>query len=221
MINKYFPRILWLSILLAFPCLLQAELVFDKESLFLNAKINDKKTIGLFKFTNRGKSPVKIIKVKSSCGCTTAELKKKEYQVGESGQIEVTFLHEKRQGMQEKKITVYTNDPKNSKHILTLKVNIPLILKVSPRILYWRKEDRLQKNLTVDVMYEDPIHISSVHCTNPNFEVEIKEIKVGRQYAILVTPSKDAQLQQGTLIIQTDLPQDINRTFQTYLRIFE
>jgi len=65
-----------------------------------------------FKFVNKGKSPLVIEKVQSSCGCTGATTDgKNEYSKGESGEIKVTFNTQGRSGRQEKHIMVFTNDP--------------------------------------------------------------------------------------------------------------
>lgn len=65
-----------------------------------------------FKFTNKGKSPLIIEKVQTSCGCTGATTGgKNEYAKNESGEIKITFNTQGRQGHQEKSIVVFTNDP--------------------------------------------------------------------------------------------------------------
>ncbi|MBK6771107.1 MAG: DUF1573 domain-containing protein [Ignavibacteria bacterium] len=65
-----------------------------------------------FKFTNKGKSPLIIEKVQTSCGCTGATTGgKNEYAKGESGEVKITFNTQGREGRQEKHIMVFTNDP--------------------------------------------------------------------------------------------------------------
>ncbi len=65
-----------------------------------------------FKFTNKGKTPLVIERVQTSCGCTGATTGgKNEYSKGESGEIKVSFNTQGRTGRQEKQIIVFTNDP--------------------------------------------------------------------------------------------------------------
>lgn len=66
-----------------------------------------------FQFTNKGEDTLKILNVTAKCGCTAATPDKKEFLMGESGNIKVLFNTQGRQGKQEKDIKVTTNDPKN------------------------------------------------------------------------------------------------------------
>ncbi len=60
-----------------------------------------------FKFKNTGKSPLKIIKVRSTCGCTVPTPPKQEIMPGEESQIMVKY--NMRPGRFSKSITVMTN----------------------------------------------------------------------------------------------------------------
>ncbi len=73
-----------------------------------------------FEFVNEGKSTLDIMKVKTSCGCTTTKLDQKSYKKGKSGYIEAVFNTSGRKGRQHKTITIITNDPKNSEIVLTV-----------------------------------------------------------------------------------------------------
>ncbi len=73
-----------------------------------------------FHFKNEGKKPLDILKVKTSCGCTTTKLKETTYKKGKSGVIEVNFNTSGRKGRQHKTITVITNDPKNPEILLNI-----------------------------------------------------------------------------------------------------
>lgn len=64
-----------------------------------------------FKFTNTGKSTLKILKSKASCGCTATDPVKTELKKGESSEIKIVFNTAGRKGNQHKTITVITNDP--------------------------------------------------------------------------------------------------------------
>lgn len=62
-----------------------------------------------FKFTNTGKSELKIVQTSSSCGCTAGTSEKDSYAPGETGSIDVSFNSRNRSGSQFKYVTVYTN----------------------------------------------------------------------------------------------------------------
>lgn len=80
----------------------------------------DSKAEHEFEFTNTGKSDLIIRKVKASCGCTAVNPKSKIIKPGESSSIKTIFHSGKRQGKQQKTITVVSNDPKNPSTILKL-----------------------------------------------------------------------------------------------------
>ncbi len=71
-----------------------------------------------FEFKNEGKSDLVILKVKTSCGCTTTALTQNTIKKGNTGFIEAVFDTEGRTGKQVKNITVITNDPANPEVVL-------------------------------------------------------------------------------------------------------
>ena len=74
-----------------------------------------------FTFTNKGKSELKIRKIKASCGGTTVNPSKDIIAPGESATIKAIFNTGSRKGRQTKTITVISNDPENSQIRLWLK----------------------------------------------------------------------------------------------------
>jgi len=71
-----------------------------------------------FKFTNTGKSTLKILKTKASCGCTATDPVKTILKKGESSEIKIVFNSTGRKGNQHKTITIITNDPDKSVIVL-------------------------------------------------------------------------------------------------------
>ena len=71
--------------------ILQAELVWEKTFITLKARSDDTVLEAVYKFTNKSDLPVKIEKVKSSCGCTTATTDKETYAPGERGLLKAVF----------------------------------------------------------------------------------------------------------------------------------
>ncbi|MCF8335857.1 MAG: DUF1573 domain-containing protein, partial [Bacteroidales bacterium] len=75
----------------------------------------------VFRFKNTGKSNLKIRKLRSTCGCTTAELDKKVIAPGESSSFKAIFHTGEREGHQHKSIYFISNDPDNSNLRLNIK----------------------------------------------------------------------------------------------------
>ncbi len=96
---------------------------------------DDKKVRTEFVFRNEGKGTLVINNIRTTCGCTTPELEKKEYAPGESGQIVVYYDPHNRSGPQNGTVTIESNDPDNPRLPLTIKANIVRMLEVSPAIV--------------------------------------------------------------------------------------
>jgi hypothetical protein len=79
-----------------------------------------------FEFENTGSDVLTIKNIAPSCGCTTAELKKKEYKPGEKGAIVARFNTSGYNGRVVKTITVTSNDPDSPETRLTLSGNVSL-----------------------------------------------------------------------------------------------
>jgi hypothetical protein len=77
-----------------------------------------------FKFKNTGNALLRITRVYAPCGCTVAELAKKDYAPGESGILKVTYRAGSGSGSTSKRVEVSSNDKAKPKVILTLKAKI-------------------------------------------------------------------------------------------------
>jgi hypothetical protein len=80
---------------------------------------------GEFEFTNTGRDKLVIQNVQPSCGCTgVVANEKKEYMPGETGTIKFTFNTEGRMGVNEKTLTITSNDVKNPSKAVAFTCNI-------------------------------------------------------------------------------------------------
>ena len=77
-----------------------------------------------FTFKNAGKSDLVIHKVQTTCGCTVANMKTQLIKPGETSSISVSFDSNGKSGVQDKGITVVSNDPSNSRIMLHIKGTI-------------------------------------------------------------------------------------------------
>ena len=90
---------------------------------FGNMKQGDKKTT-TFVLTNEGKQDLNIRKVKSTCGCVIAKLKTKTIEPGKSIELELAFNTLERRGIQQKSVSIFTNDPRRPAQRVTVKANV-------------------------------------------------------------------------------------------------
>ncbi|WP_309397629.1 DUF1573 domain-containing protein [Cerasicoccus maritimus] len=116
---------------------LRAELVFETTRVDGGtAKTGEKEFVAKFPFKNTGDTAITILQAKSSCGCTVPKLPKKTYAPGESGEIEAVFSFDARTGLQKKSISVMT-DGEPKRLTLNLKITIPEVMTLKPRVLFW------------------------------------------------------------------------------------
>ena len=79
-----------------------------------------------FVFTNTGKSELNIRQTRASCGCTVTKPQKSTLAPGESSTIKVTFNSAGRRGIQQKSISVFSNDPANPTQRITIKARVEI-----------------------------------------------------------------------------------------------
>lgn len=91
-----------------------AKMIFEKDTFFFG-KIKEGSVINhKFKFTNTGTVPLLIHDARSTCGCTIPKWPKAPVKPGESGYINVKFNTEKKDGFQDKPVTILANTYPNS-----------------------------------------------------------------------------------------------------------
>ncbi|MEG8947246.1 DUF1573 domain-containing protein [Rosettibacter firmus] len=78
-----------------------------------------------YKFKNTGEDTLVIKNIRASCGCTGVTIgEKKKFITEEEGEIKVSFDTNGRSGIQNKTISVQTNDPENPDVLLSFTCEI-------------------------------------------------------------------------------------------------
>lgn len=101
-------------------------IAFDNQTFNFGAVKQGESVEHEYKFTNNGKRDLIIRKTKASCGCTAIMPTENIIAPGKSSSIKMKFNSRGKKGAQNKTITVYTNDPKNSEIKLRIKGNVTL-----------------------------------------------------------------------------------------------
>jgi len=116
-----------------------------------------------FKFTNTGRSLLKITNVSKTCGCTLVSLKKNDYVPGESGVLQVSYNAGNRAGPVAKRLNVSTNDPKNPEVAITVKAMIAEIVSCEPKRLdlMLNKENAGCPDITLKSANNKPFSVKS------------------------------------------------------------
>jgi hypothetical protein len=176
------------------PALCSAALTWDTRRIDLTAKPGDKQAVGLFHFANSGKTTVTIVYIQPSCGCTTAQLEKRVYAPGETGEINAVFTIGDRVGEQEKSILVSTDEAPDKTVSLELHVMIPELLTYSPRLLMWNMGDKLEDKPAA-ITTNTKLQITAIIIVPPlptGVSTRIEPVQTGVSYRLLVRPLSTA-----------------------------
>jgi hypothetical protein len=144
-------------------------ITFEKSVLDLGEIGTDSKRTGEFKFTNTGKSPLKILQVHSCCGVATKGVEAgAEFAPGESGVLEFEYLVGSTPSPAvTKDLRMRTNDPEHTIVSLVIKASVVRRVECSPRALrlFLKRENAGCGDVTIRSLDGRPFSISSIKST--------------------------------------------------------
>jgi hypothetical protein len=179
-------------------------LVWDKDTIVFKAKPGDTETNVDFAFTNKGKRPLRIRRVRTSCGCTAAQMSKDVFEPGEKGTLSVTFRFEGRTGKQLKTIFVTTDDPDKPTTHVELTGTLPWNLQISERLLLWPKgSEATPKTVLVEVNQNVDMKLTEVELDNRSFSCSMEPTDVARQYRLVFTPGDTGKPVRAAATLKT------------------
>jgi len=142
---------------------------------------------------NTGTDPLMISKLKPSCGCTTAPLKKSELKPGESTDVEVTFNVSSNTGPVKKTITIETNDPKNAhiNYMLEAEVVRPITILPSSYMTFSTMQVGMEGTAQVKVKNTSNENITIMDPITEPIDMKVnlkgkKNLKPGEEYDMIV-----------------------------------
>ncbi len=166
-----------------------AELSVSKALLELEPVVGDTFADFSFPFKNTGPQTIQIVEIVSSCGCTTAELEQRSYQPGESGELKGRFVFEGRTGFQHKKITLKTNDPQQPLIQLSIHLEIPQLVSVTPQFVYWQLGGELEeKIITLKLNEQVQASAPQLNYMESLWQVQVHTILPGQTYQVRIKP---------------------------------
>jgi hypothetical protein len=77
-----------------------------------------------FKVCNKGKSTLKISKIRHSCGCTTTKISTTEISSFDCASFEARLNTRKMKGKSKKKIWIHSNDPEHEITLIDITVEV-------------------------------------------------------------------------------------------------
>jgi Protein of unknown function (DUF1573) len=212
-------RLIFLISLLFSPPLF-GQLHWDALEQAQKANPGDKEAIAKFHFVNTGQSPIKVVSVRTSCGCTTAALTKDQFAPGEGGDIEARFQFGSHTGHQEKSIAVTTSDSPNQPVYLRLVVDVPQAVVVQPEFVFWKVGEPVEpKKFRVAIGEGFSAKLLGIESDNPDIHFAVNSITPGKELEVSVTPNETKRPQSATLLIRTDYPPENPQTYYEYVRV--
>ena len=182
-----------------------AQLTWEKTQINLTPKPGDTEAVAQFKYENKGNTPVVIKNVRSSCGCTVASLKKNDVAPGESGEVTATFKIGGRTGVQQKVVTVETDDPNQPMTNLVLQATIAQALEIQPSFVFWEKGEAVKaKKIVVKANKELGIKSIDVASSTQDFTAKVEKGSAPGEFVISVLPRNTDGLLAATLTIKPD-----------------
>ena len=146
-----------------------------------------------FEFKNTGNEQLKITNLRSTCGCTIAELKKREYEPGEEGAIKITYRSSIMPEKVSKHLYVVTNDPANKTVQLTIKGAVVKKVEATPDNikLSLKKENGGFPEITIKSLDDKSFAIQQVKSTADCVAADFDPSKTATSFT--VTPQVDME----------------------------
>ena len=133
-----------------------------------------------FPFRNAGDRPVRIVSLDPSCSCMSAAPDKAVCAPGESGEIRVELALAGYSSRVRRSVAVATDDANGRFAELTLTVEIPELIVITPRFLFWRVGDTPDERVA-EIVVTDPktIALDGIECANPHFQTQLSARQPG------------------------------------------
>jgi hypothetical protein len=213
-------KVLLAVLSLCFSAAAQAELSWEKTELELNPAPGADSAIATFKYENKGDKKIHINAVRTSCGCTTAALKKNDVEPGEKGEIVATLKTGDRVGLQTKTVTVETDDAKTPQTVLTLKANVVQLLELAPAFLTWQATDKPEpKTITAKAGKGVTIKNLEVTSSAPDFTAKVEPGPAAGEFKIVVSPKDTSHPSTANLSIKPDSSANTTKVFNASVRV--
>lgn len=196
----------------------RAGLKWDETTVEVRTGPNDQMAVAHFKYQNTGAAPVRFKSVKPACGCTTVQSQPEQVLPGEKGEITARLNIGDRTGLQEKTVTVDTDDLTTPTTVLTIKAFIPQQLEVSPTFLFWQSGETAKPkiiNVRVSKNWQFPVRGIKANASNWDFQTKVEKIS-NDEFKVEVQPRDTSRSASATVTIE---PEDSARKFVANLKV--
>ena len=219
MATRLIPCLLAVFLATAFASAATAGLAWEEKKVDLRADAQTPVLEAHFHFVNTGASAVDILKVESSCGCTTTALARNHYEPGEKGEIIARLKVGDHVGVLAKTVEVITNDGSDPT-TLTLLATIPEVLRIRPAFVHWNQGDPPDaKTISLELLQDSPITGIEIGSSNSAaMTTELKPLVKGRKYELVITPAGTKKFLFATLTLDCHFGEQ-EKTFRVYAAV--
>lgn len=188
------------------------KIIFTNTSHTFGTIPQGKKIEHAFTFTNGGKRPLLIERVRTSCGCTVADIPSRMVEPGKSGSIKAVFDSTNFSGPVTKIVYVHSNDPQLPVASLTLSGIVSEQISVNPRQINLGVIKRgTSREILISVdSREEKITVTGTRTSGPQARAVVRKetAKQGKAAEVLVTitPTAEDRMLSGYIMVMTDHP---------------
>lgn len=189
----------------------QASLDWEREECHPAVHPTQASANSVFRFVNTGEKPVAITDVRITCGCLSPKLEKSVFAPGEAGKLLVGFDLRNRTGKQRKAVIVKTDDGIETR--LYVECDIPWAYVPEPKKVLWKKGDNAPaKTVRLRNPGTLPIKLLSATSSCEGLPVELKSIREGFEYVVVITRETSAANARSVVRITTEPPPGLTKS---------
>jgi hypothetical protein len=131
---------------------------------------------------NGGDSTLIIGTVRPSCGCTIADLKKREYASGEKGEIDVQFNTRGYSGMARKSVMIYIDQGSPARVEVKLQTNVIALLEIDPSFVNFQDatlgNQKIHRNVKLKNNYSDTLKVGDIETNISGLDISPRSFVV-------------------------------------------
>lgn len=204
-----------LAILFATTGTLRAELAWEKPRIAIEAIPGQTEAVAIFKFTNRGAKPVRIVGVDANCGCTVAKPAKSIFAAGESGELpaSMTLAGADRTVA----IQVKTDEQGETTYGLTFHVSQIHAPQLSPRLVFWNVGEKPMAKKAV-IKVQAGLKVLGAEVVGGGFSAKVELAKNG-EVIVWITPNRTDAKAQAALTVTAQLGDRPPADIKGFLRV--
>jgi hypothetical protein len=186
-------------------CSVSAQIEWRQKEVTVQVHPIQLKAEAEFHFTNAGSEPISISEVQITCGCMAVRPRKPSYVPGEEGVLTIILDLKERSGLFHKVATVTSSDGETVE--LAVTASIPTAYETETKMIKWAEGDRSEtKTVRLKNPNSMPIRLLSVSSSNHLLPAELKPVREGYEYEVIITRMPGAEKARSVLRIATEPP---------------